>query len=450
MNEKKFDVNFPQMPPPHNIDAEDSLIASILLDSNILLDILDIVSFEDFYSSKNRIIFKSMMEMSKANIPIDLVTLTDQLIKDKVLEQIGGAAYLAKIIDTVPLAINAPHYAKIIYEKSALRQLIDVSNNLVRNCHLEHRTIQENIDYAEKKIFDISSKNFRHPYTHVKEIINENIDTIELRRENDNTVTGVSSGYADIDFITAGFQPANLIILAGRPGMGKTALALNMLLNITTDKNQAALMFSLEMSEAELGMRMLSSEAKIDSKRLRTGMIGKVHMQQLMEAAGNICEQSIFIDDSADLSMLEIRTKARRLKLSHDISIIFIDYLQLIKTRAAAERRDIAIAEITRSLKILAKELDIPIVALSQLNRKLEERPDKHPKLADLRDSGSIEQDADIVAFIYRDELYNNETRHKGVAEVNIAKQRNGILGTVRLTFKDKYTRFENFNTEIR
>jgi replicative DNA helicase len=437
--------------PPQSLEAEESILSAILVDNDTLPEILEILSPKDFYRSSHQKIFTAITELFSRNEPIDLVTLTNILREQGWLEEIGGATYLANLVDTVPLAVNAQHYAKIVHDKACLRQLIEKSNAIAKRCFEDRGDVENVIDYAESSIFEISGNKIKPAFYPIGRIIEVNIDALEERQGNKALVTGVATGYTKLDELTAGLQKSDLIILAGRPGMGKTAFALNIAKNSAVDTNIPVAIFSLEMSKEQLSFRMLSSEARIDSSRLRRGFITQDDWIKITDAAGFLSQAPIFIDDSPNITVLEIRAKSRRLKMEKNIGLIIIDYLQLMKSRISAERRDLEISEISRSLKALAKELDIPVLALSQLNRKLEERSDKRPQLADLRESGALEQDADVVAFIYRDELYNKDENspNKGKAEVILAKQRNGPTGTAILTFLDTYTRFENFIPKV-
>jgi replicative DNA helicase len=436
--------------PPQSLEAEESLLSAILIDNDTLLDVLEILSPPDFYKSIHQKIFAAITNLFSRNEPIDLVTVTNQLKSDGQLEAVGGAAYLAALIETVPMAVNARHYAKIIHDKASLRRLIDKANQITKKCFNDQGDVPSVIDFAESAIFEISGDKIRRSYYQLKEIIEKNIDTIEERQGNQALVTGVTTGFTRLDNLTAGLQNSDLIILAGRPSMGKTAFALNIARNAAVEHSIPIAMFSLEMSKEQLSMRMLCSEAKVDSARLRSGFFSKKDWVNLTDAAGILSEAAIFIDDSPDLSAMEIRAKARRLKMEKNIGLIIIDYLQLMKSRSTAERRDLEISEMSRSLKALAKELDIPVLALSQLNRKLEERSDKRPLLSDLRESGALEQDADVVAFIYRDEVYNRDENNpkKGIAEILLRKQRNGPTGDVSLQFDDTFTSFRNLQDE--
>ena len=436
--------------PPQSIEAEESLLSGILIDNNTLIDVIDIISPEDFYRSAHQKIFSGIVELFSKNEPVDLVTLTNAIKERGHLEEIGGATYLATLVDTVPLAVNAKHYAKIVHDKASLRSLIEKANKIAKECFEDRGNVDEIIDFAESSIFEVSKNKHKQSFYPINEIIDGNIETLEERQGNKALVTGVPTGFTRLDSLTSGLQESELIILAARPSMGKTALALNIARNAAVDANVAVAIFSLEMSKEQLSMRLLCSEARIDSSRLRGGFFSMEDWRKLTDAAGVLSDVSIFIDDTPDISAMEIRAKARRLKMEKNIGLVIIDYLQLMKGRISAERRDLEISEISRSLKALAKELGIPVMALSQLNRMLEQRNDKQPRLSDLRESGALEQDADVVAFIYRDEIYNSDENNpkKGTADILIRKNRNGPTGEATLTFLDSYTRFENLGFE--
>jgi len=436
--------------PPQNIEAEASILSAILIDNSILLDVLELLSPQDFYKSAHNYIFAGMSALFTRSEPVDLVTLTNLLREQKQLEKIGGATYLASLVDSVPLAVNAQHYARIVRDKAALRLLIKKSNDITRRCFEDGGDVDGVIDFAESAIFEISGEKNKQAFYPLGQIIETNIDALEERQGNKTLLTGVPTGFTYFDNLTSGCQKSDLIIVAARPSMGKTALALNIARNAAIDANIPVGFFSLEMSKEQLSMRMLCAEARIDSSRLRGGFFTREDWVHLTDAASILSEAPIYIDDSPDISAMSIRAKSRRLKLDKNIGMIFIDYLQLMRGPTTAERRDLEISEISRSLKALAKEINIPVVALSQLNRKLEERSDKRPQLSDLRESGALEQDADVVAFIYRDEIYNRDENNpqKGKAEIIIAKQRNGPVGVVHLTFLGTYTRFENMALE--
>jgi replicative DNA helicase len=432
--------------PPQSLEAEDSILSAILIDNETLLDVVEILSPEDFYKTSHNKIFGAITELFSRNEPIDLVTLTNLLKEHNQLETVGGAAYLAGLVDSVPVAANAEHYAKIIHDKACLRRLIEQSNAIVKKCFEDRGNVDDVLDFAETAIFEISENKIKPAFYPLGKVIESNIDTLEERQGNKALITGVPTGFALLDKMTAGLQPSDLLIIAGRPSMGKTSLALNIARNATLDSNVSTAFFSLEMSKEQLSMRLLCSEARIDSSRLRSGFFSREDWVKITDAAGVLSEAPLYIDDSPDVTTMTIRAKSRRLKMENDLGLIFIDYLQLMRGHANTERRDLEISEISRSLKALAKELSLPVIALSQLNRKLEERSDKRPQLSDLRESGALEQDADLVAFIYRDEVYNKDENNpnRGKAELIVAKQRNGPVGTVPLTFLNSYTRFEN------
>lgn len=442
--------SLPTRLPPQNIEAEESVLSAILVDNNVLLDVIEIVSAGDFYRSAHQKIYAAITELFDKGEPIDAVTLANKLSENGQIEEIGGASYLAKLLDAVPFAVNAQHYGKIIHDKAALRSLIEKANAIAKRCFEDRGDVDEIIDYAESSIFEISERKSRQAFYPISKIILGNIETLEENQGNRSLVTGVPTGFTQLDNMTSGLQGSDLIILAARPSMGKTALALNIARNAAVNGNVPSAVFSLEMSKEQLSLRMLCSEASIDSSRLRGGFFSMDDWHRLTDAAGTLSEAPIYIDDSPNLSAMEIRAKSRRLKMDKNIGLIIIDYLQLMQGKAGTERRDLEISDISRSLKALAKELDIPVLALSQLNRMLEQRNDKRPRLSDLRESGALEQDADVVAFIYRDEVYNKDENNpnRGIAEIILAKQRNGPTGDVPLTFLGAYTRFENLASE--
>jgi replicative DNA helicase len=435
--------------PPQNIEAEESLLSRILVESKALLDVVEILAPADFYRTSHQKIFAAMTDLFNRNEPIDAVTVANHLKESGQLEQVGGAAYLARLLD-VPPAVDAPHYAGIIHDKAVLRRLIEKSNAIAKRCFLEQGNADDIVDFAEASIFEVTDKKARQSFYPLSKLIDGNIDFLEEKQKNKSLVTGVPTGFTQLDNLTSGLQNSDLIILAGRPSMGKTALALNIARNAAVDGGVPVAIFSLEMSKEQLSLRMLCAEARIDSSRLRSGFFSMEDWERVTEAAGVLSAAPIFIDDSASLSAMDVRAKARRLKMEKNIGLIIIDYLQLMQGRAGAERRDLEISEISRGMKALAKEISLPVIALSQLNRMLEQRTDRRPRLSDLRESGALEQDADVVAFIYRDEVYNKEETNprKGIAEVILAKQRNGPTGDALLTFLAAYTRFENMTPD--
>ena len=448
--ELKPNDSAPYRLPPQNIEAEESIISAILIDNNTLLDVIEILAPEDFYRTAHQKIYAAITDLFDITEPIDLVTLANKLKEKGQLEEIGSASYLARLVDTVPSAVNAQHYAKIVHDKASLRRLIEKANAIVKRCFEERGNADNIIDFAESAVFEISEKKSQQAFYPISKLILGNIETLEENQGNRSLVTGVPTGFSHLDNLTSGLQNSDLIILAARPSMGKTALALNIARNAAVDANIPVAIFSLEMSKEQLSLRMLCSEARIDSSRLRGGFFSMEDWHRLTDAAGILSETPIYIDDSPSLTAMEIRAKARRLKMDKNIGLIVIDYLQLMQGRASAERRDLEISEISRSLKALAKELELPVLALSQLNRMLEQRTDKRPRLSDLRESGALEQDADVVAFIYRDEVYNKEEDNprRGTAEILLSKQRNGPTGDVYLTFLNSFTRFENLASE--
>ncbi len=435
-----------QKVPPHNIEAEQSILSAILIENNTLPEVLEILSDQDFYREAHRKIFKAMVELFERNEPADLVTLTNLLKERGQLGSLGGASYLAELVDTVPMAVNAAHYAKIVQEKASLRRLIEQAASITSRCFEDKGDVEEILDFAERSIFDISENKIKPSFYVLGDILTDTYKAVEEAYENKVLVTGVPTGFRGLDEKTSGLQPGDLIVIAGRPSMGKTALALNIARNASLETGEPAAIFSLEMSKEQLSLRMLSAEARIDSSRMRGGFLSERDLARINRAAGALYDIPIYIDDSPAISALEIRAKTRRMKMDKGVGLVVIDYLQLMRGRASAERRDLEISEISRSLKALAKELNIPVVALSQLNRKVEDRTNKRPVLSDLRESGAIEQDADVILFIYRDEVYHKEedNPNKGIAELILAKQRNGPIGAVKLAFLETYTRFED------
>jgi replicative DNA helicase len=436
--------------PPQNIEAEESLLSAILVDNTALLEVVETLSAADFYRTAHQKIYEAITGLFDKAEPIDLVTLNNHLKEKGHLEAVGGAAFLARLVDVVPLAANAQHYARIVHDKAVLRRLIEKANAISKRCFQEQGPTDEIVDFAENAIFEVADQKARQAFYPLSKLIDVNIDFLEEKQKNKSLVTGVPTGFGQLDNLTSGLQASDLIILAARPSMGKTALALNIARNAAVEAGVPVAVFSLEMSKEQLSLRLLCSEARIDSSRLRSGFFSMEDWQRLTDAAGVLSAAPIFIDDSASLTAMEVRAKARRLKMDKNIGLIVIDYLQLMQGRAGAERRDLEISEISRSLKALAKEINLPVIALSQLNRMLEQRNDRRPRLSDLRESGALEQDADVVAFIYRDEVYNKEENNpnKGTAEIILAKQRNGPTGDIKLTFLNAYTRFENLAPE--
>ncbi len=437
--------------PPQDMDAEQSILSAIFINNDSLHDIIAILSPEDFYKGSHQKIYQAVIDLALKGEPADLITIVNRLKEKGELESIGGASYLAAISDAAPVAVNAVHYANIIKGKSSLRQLISAASGIIQKCLKDQGDFEDIIDFAESSIFNISSKKTNSGFKTLGELINLNIDKLEDQQGKAGGLSGLSTGYPRLNKITSGLQKSDLIILAARPSMGKTAFALNIARNVALHERKPVAVFSLEMSNEQLSMRLLTSEAKIDSNRLRTGFISQEDWQNATDAAGILNELPIFIDDTPNITVMEIRAKARKLcQKHHELGLIVVDYLQLMKPPFRTDRRDLEIAEISRSLKALAKELNVPIIALSQLNRMLEQRSDKRPMLSDLRESGALEQDADIVAFIYRDDVYNkeNDNPKKGMAEIIVAKNRNGATGMALMHFLGQYTRFEELSPD--
>lgn len=432
--------------PPHSPEAETSLLSAILIHNDVLMDIVDILDPEHFYRAAHQKIYGAARTLFAKGQPADLVTVANFLQDSGHLESIGGAASLARIVDTIPIAPNAVEYAKIIKNKASLRRLIERATQIVGKCFSDAGDVDSVIDFAQSVIFEIAENKTRKAFSPLNQLIDINIDTIEQQQGSQKDITGIATGYRRIDQLTSGLQNSDLLILAARPAMGKTSFVLNLARNAAVESGVPVAIFSLEMSKEQLSMRLLTAEARVESGKVRGGSLSPEEWNRINTAASILYEAPIYIDDSPDVSPMDIRAKARRLKLEKGLGLLIIDYLQLMRGSSHSDRRDLEIAEISRSLKGLAKELQIPVIALSQLNRMLEQRADKRPMLSDLRESGSLEQDADIVMFIYRDEVYNKDENNpnRGKAEVIIAKHRNGAVGTAHMAFLGSYTRFED------
>ncbi len=443
MNETDFSSH--KLPPQH-IEAEQSILGGILIENEAINRVTEILDADDFYRDAHRKIFNALINLSERDEPADLITLTNELQKIDQLDSIGGASYLASLIDSIPTAANIQYYARIVKEKAILRKLIQTSTEIITQSYEDRGDVEGFLDEAERSIFEISEKRVRPSFYPIREIVKESFATIEKLFKKKEAVTGVPSGFKELDRMTAGFQPSDLVIIAGRPSMGKTAFCLDVAEYAAISNKIPVAIFSLEMSKEQLVIRMLCSQANVEGTRLRTGYLNESDWPKLTIAAGSLSESPIYIDDTAALSVLEMRAKARRLKSDHGLGMVIVDYLQLMKGRARVESRQQEISEISRSLKALAKELNIPIIAVSQLSRKTEERTGNRPQLSDLRESGAIEQDADLILFIYRDEVYNRDpdNPNRGKAEVIIGKQRNGPIGKIDLAFLDKFTTFKD------
>jgi len=432
--------------PPQSIEAEQSVLGAVLLDNSALHKVLEVLAEGDFYKESHANIFQAIINLYERNDPVDLVTLTNIMKEKGILEKVGGASYLASLVESVPTSANVSYYARIVKEKALLRELINVATDIVEEAHKSTGGVEEFLDRAERTIFDIVEQRAKRSYFSIKDIIKETFRFVEKRYEKKELITGIPTGFVELDNLTSGFQDSDLVIIAGRPSHGKTALALNISLNaaLHSEKPRPVAIFSLEMTKEQLALRLLSSECRVEGDRLRSGLLLEQHWQRLTNAGDRLSRAPIYIDDTPALSILALRAKSRRLKAEHNLGMIVVDYLQLMQGSADADTREQEISSISRSLKALAKELNIPIVALSQLSRRAELHPSKRPQLSDLRESGALEQDADLIMFIYRDEVFNRESTEKGKAEIIIGKQRNGPLGSLRLNFHEKFTLFES------
>ena len=434
--------------PPHSLQAEQAVLGGLMLDNASWDTVADHVSEEDFYRRNHRLIFRAIAELAEKNDPFDAVTLSEWLEQNQLLEETGGLAALGILAQNTPSAANIKAYADIVRENSVMRQLIEVGNKIANSAFVtEGRDSSALLDHAEQLVFDIAERGKRNKrgFRNIRTLLAAAVDRIDMLFQQEGHITGVPTGFSDLDDMTAGLQPADLIIVAGRPSMGKTTLAVNFAENAAIKHQLPVAIFSMEMPGEQLALRMMSSLGHIDQHKIRTGKLDDDDWPRLTSAVSLLDTAPLFIDDTPALSPMELRARARRLKREHDLGLIIIDYLQLMQVGNTRENRATEISEISRNLKALAKELSVPVIALSQLNRSLEQRTDKRPVMSDLRESGAIEQDADVILFIYRDEVYNEESPQKGLAEVIVAKQRNGPIGKCLLTFRGQFTRFENY-----
>ncbi len=435
--------------PPHNIEAEQAILGGVLINNDAMNQIMDILSPDCFYREANSCLFQGMVDLYNNNEPIDLITLSHHLTEKNLLAKAGGTDYLTALVDAVSTSAGIVSHAEIVRDLYVRRRLLTKCSAISESCFQGWEATDELLDQAEQSIFDIAEDKVGEGFISMDTVIKESFKKLESVSEHDGFITGVPTDFSDLDRLTAGLQPSDLIIIAGRPSMGKTALALNIGYNAAKRTGKAVAIFSLEMSKMQLGMRLLGFESLINATRLRTGTLRDTDWAKLTQAAGNLAELPLFIDDSSGLSVLEMKARCRRLFKKRDLAMIIIDYLQLIQGRRSAESRQIEISEVSRALKALAKDLNVPVIAISQLNRKVEDRPNKKPQLADLRESGAIEQDADVIAFIYRDEVYHGATdENRNIAEINLAKQRNGPTGYFKLTFHQEFTRFRDYAEE--
>ncbi len=433
--------------PPHSIQAEQAVLGGLMLENSAWDSVADAVSEQDFYRRDHRLIFRALNRLAEANQPLDAVTLSEWLEQNRLLDDVGGISALGRLVENTPSAANIKAYAEIVRENSVMRQLIEVGNRIAGSGYLpEGRDTSALLDEAERLVFDIAEqgKRGRRGFRSISSLLAGAVDRIDMLFQQDDHITGVSTGFTDLDDMTAGLQPADLIIVAGRPSMGKTTLAVNFAENAAIKNQVPVAIFSMEMPGEQLALRMMSSLGHIDQHKIRTGKLDDDDWPRLTSAVSLLDSAPIFIDDTPALTPVELRARARRLKREHNLGLIVIDYLQLMQVSDSRENRATEISEISRNLKALARELSVPVIALSQLNRSLEQRTDRRPVMSDLRESGAIEQDADVIMFIYRDEVYHEDSPHKGLAEIIIGKQRNGPIGKVMLTFRGQFTRFEN------
>jgi replicative DNA helicase len=435
--------------PPHNMEAEQAILGGILINNDAMNQIMDILSPDCFYREAHSCLFKGMIDLYNNNEPIDLITLSQHLREKNLLTKAGGTDYLTALVDAISTSAGIVSHAEIVRDLYVRRRLLTQCSSISESCFQGWQGTDELLDLAEQSIFDIAEEKVGEGFISMDNVIKESFKKLESVAEHDGFITGVPTDFMDFDRYTAGLQPSDLIIIAGRPSMGKTALALNIGYNAAKRTGKGIAIFSLEMSKMQLGMRLLGFAAQINATKLRTGTLRDTDWTNLTHAAGLLAELPIFIDDTSALSVLEMKARCRRLLKKNELALVIIDYLQLVQGRRSAESRQVEISEISRSLKALAKDLNVPVMAISQLNRKVEDRPNKKPQLADLRESGAIEQDADVIAFIYRDELYHGTTdENRNVAEINLAKQRNGPTAYFRLTFQPEFTRFRDYAEE--
>src|SRR2546426_1655005 len=437
--------------PPQSLEAEESVLGGIMLDNTVIDRVIGVLQPDDFYRGAHRKVFRAMMDLTERSEPVDLITLSETLKARGQLAEVGGAAYLAELTERVPTAANAAHYAKIVRERSILRGLIEASTEIATRGYQAPANVDELLDHAERLIFSIQERKVKQAFAKLSEVLVDSIKMIERLYEQKQAVTGVPTGFADLDALTAGLQPSDLIIVAGRPSMGKTAFVFCIAEQAALRTDTGVAIFSLEMAKEQLAMRMLCSEARVDLARVRNGQLSDREVPKLAMAAGRLGDAPIYIDDTPALSVLELRAKARRLKRDAPakLGLVVVDYIQLMRSSEGRDNREQEISEISRSLKALAKELGVPVLALSQLNRSLDKRTDKRPMMSDLRESGAIEQDSDTIIFIYREEVYEKDKEDvKGVAEIIIGKQRNGPIGSTNLAFIHEHTRFENLARE--
>ncbi len=429
---------------PHSIEAEQSVIGAMIMDREAIVVASEIVTEEDFYSKQCGILFEAMIELNDEGKPVDLVTLQDKLKEKDIPAEMSSLEYIRDLITAVPTSANIKYYANIVAEKATLRRLIKLNEEIANTCYVGKESLEVILEDTEKRVFNLVQRRNTGEFVPIRQIVMNAMDQIEKASRNKGSVTGIATGFIDLDYRTAGMQPSDLVLIAARPSMGKTAFVLNIAQHVAFKLNQTVAVFSLEMSKEQLVNRLFSLESRVDAQKLRTGSLSDGDWEKLIETAGVIGKSNLIIDDTPGISIAELRSKCRKYKLEHGLKMIIIDYLQLMSGSGKGDSRQQEISDISRSLKALARELSVPVLALSQLSRAVEQRPDHRPMLSDLRESGAIEQDADVVMFIYRDDYYNKDTEKKGIAEIIVAKQRNGPIGTIDLVWLPEYTKFAN------
>lgn len=429
---------------PHSVEAEQSVIGAMIMDREAIVVASELITAEDFYNKQYGILFDTMVELNDEGKPVDLVTLQDRLKEKDVPPEVSSLEFVRDLITAVPTSANIKYYAGIVAEKSTLRKLIRLNEEIANTCYAGKESLEIILEETEKKIFEVVQKRNTGDFVPIRQVVMNAMDKIEKAAKNKGAVTGIPTGFVDLDYRTAGMQPSDLVLIAARPSMGKTAFVLNIAEYVAFRQNKTVAIFSLEMSKEQLVNRLFSLESKVDSQHIRTGQLSDQEWEKLIESAGVIGKSNLIIDDTPGISIAELRSKCRKYKLEHNLSMIIIDYLQLMSGSGRTDSRQQEISDISRSLKAVARELSVPVLALSQLSRAVEQRPDHRPMLSDLRESGAIEQDADVVMFIYRDDYYNHDTDKKDVAEIIIAKQRNGPIGTIELAWLPNYTKFAN------
>ena len=429
---------------PHSVEAEQSVIGSMILDREAIVVASELITGEDFYNKQYGVLFETMVELNDQGSAVDMVTLQNRLKEKDVPPEVSSLEFVRDLLTIVPTSANIKYYANIVAEKSTLRKLIRLNEEIANTCYAGKESLEFILEDTEKRVFQLVQKRNTGDFVPIRQVVMNAMDKIEAASRNNGAVTGIPTGFIDLDYRTAGMQPSDLVLIAARPSMGKTAFVLNIAQHVAFRQNKTVAIFSLEMSKEQLVNRMFSLESRVDAQHLRTGQLNDQEWEKLIESAGVIGRSNLIIDDTPGISIAELRSKCRKFKLEHNLSMIIIDYLQLMSGSGRSDSRQQEISDISRSLKAVARELSVPVLALSQLSRAVEQRPDHRPMLSDLRESGAIEQDADVVMFIYRDDYYNHDTEKKDVAEIIIAKQRNGPIGTIELAWLPMYTKFAN------